>query len=1442
MLKYAHVQIMTKALAPQDASARELRRFAHRHHFDYQVRPGYLYVRSRAISSRCNDNFDEFPAEELEKAYATFKGKPVFVNHHNDDHKRARGVIIDAALHKDANRDGTKDYWVEVLMEVDALRFPKLAAEIMNGNIARTSMGCDVAFSVCSACGNKATTPAEYCHHIPASKGMTLYRTTASGHKVGDIIRETCYGLKFFENSLLVEPPADPTAFFLGVDTRGMDRTAAYVNQYEHEDKTAGKDPRFAEVGLKQDDKGWYVTTHRARSNSYETPEKIPQAEVERIAATGAKTAAHAYSWDEIGQMHPHVYGEEGGDSWGIGDAASHLAHDREEDPDAEGSDVSEMKFHFKRVKPSQIDHQRHESYDDRVQHAAQGYRNSPEDVPPLVLVHRHGVYQVADGHHRAAGAKAAGVSSVPAYVAYSPHEDEPFSDGSRAPFHGAAKSPATPPGRKPVDYSGPGHEQGTLFEAMRKGAPFAGYDDFEDCTSQNSDKDDPDAYCGEIKHKTEDGKKTSRLTLAELMAEGINQEGGELPAFPWDRAPKINLPMTQKGWDDPRRKTMYDAKGERDMKGPQPAGPYQHLIDKLPDYATQELTNPHGMGAADVGRTSVPPDTYPGDKKEQWARHRWDNVKWPSWTDHSDRPSTPTEIAASKRNIRNRWSKTWKRPLACDHPGCPPWEHEGDPRRPTAPTSASDITMPNGHPLDPFQQFLDGDGGGTSKEAAQQYPNPADHPWFKETGLSHEHILHHWDQATPEEKAQGARWYPDAHLVAKSIAKLDPRIKSDKEAAHKGGGVLSAYSPQQGWWANQHNAARSFQEQRAIGKGEGIMVMASHANAAQKIMDGMPHQEALKGPKTQDFAHLIEHGGNDEHGNPSQRVVVDRHALSVAAGRRLNADDVKGFPSQNRHYYEHAAEHYRRAAAVASDREGRTVPPHEMQATTWLVRQRLNATEDTSPGQKGRNTVQQNQRKVWQDTSREHSPELHEPPTNSHVARADVGGYRIQHASPGPETGFPYHQVSSQHGPEDLVDVFRAVPKHADRINQGDWVTLRGDWAQDRADSAPGMHVIQARVPARHVYVDRNSKDIDEAGYHGPHMTGPSVRPRDGATPDQPRLFEGRKVAFGEQKAPADVDTLREDACPVCGDRDTFDGATCQVCGYVAPPKMFQDPDLEKARQMDLRKDIADFQDPANPMAQGQVGPDGQPIGGGPMDPGALDANGNPINPDAADPNAQPGSLPGEVQAEVQPGGDPMDPAALGPDGMPIDPQGDPNELGAPVDPAMLGPDGQPLQQPGQQMMVGPNGEPIGPQALPADAMTDDGKPFTPGPNMPMGPGEPESPQGPEAPLSPDEVGSEGQIPTDAPGDGQIPNPDAGQGVPGTPGDGVPDLQCPACGFTADATNPVSVDMDTSIMPPTGEATPDGVQAGDICPNCGAGQLISPAEATGQVPVPMPV
>ncbi len=219
-LKFANASVLEVAVARPHGG---LMKDAHRHTFNYKPRTGYIYVRSRAISSRTNDNFDTFPADEIRKSWLTFVGKPVFVNHHNDDIRRKRGVIIDAVLHEDTAPDGTEDVWIEVLMEIDAVRFPLLAEAILSGDIERTSMGCDVAESECSVCGTVARTPNQYCAHVSRMKGQRIRRRSASTDEVEDVlVHEICRGISFFENSLLVEPPADPTAIAFGVDARGL--------------------------------------------------------------------------------------------------------------------------------------------------------------------------------------------------------------------------------------------------------------------------------------------------------------------------------------------------------------------------------------------------------------------------------------------------------------------------------------------------------------------------------------------------------------------------------------------------------------------------------------------------------------------------------------------------------------------------------------------------------------------------------------------------------------------------------------------------------------------------------------------------------------------------------------------------------------------------------------------------------------------------------------------------------------------------------------------------------------------------------------------------------------------------------------------------------------------------------------------------------------------
>lgn len=170
-------------------------------------KPGMLYTQVRAISARINQNYDAWPSDELKKSYRTFLGKPVFVNHANEDPEKARGKVI-AARYIEAG----DDKYVEVIQEVDAQRFPKLAREIREGGLDSVSMGVEAGLTKCSYCGNTATDEPEFCEHVRHHKGEYLPRkNTKTGKTENVLVYENCYKLGFFELSYVFEP-ADETA------------------------------------------------------------------------------------------------------------------------------------------------------------------------------------------------------------------------------------------------------------------------------------------------------------------------------------------------------------------------------------------------------------------------------------------------------------------------------------------------------------------------------------------------------------------------------------------------------------------------------------------------------------------------------------------------------------------------------------------------------------------------------------------------------------------------------------------------------------------------------------------------------------------------------------------------------------------------------------------------------------------------------------------------------------------------------------------------------------------------------------------------------------------------------------------------------------------------------------------------------------------------------
>lgn len=182
--------------------------------FSYQgYEPGYVYTITRAISARINANYDGFSAEELKKGYKSFLNRPAFVEHHNWDWRKAKGILVDAIYKEAMTPSGMLDAAIYVLAETDAVTFPRLGKAIMDGSIKGTSMGVDIDGSACTYCGHFASQPSDYCVHVARYKGQFLPIRQGSVVKQA-LVAEYCMGLKFFEDSYVFDP-ADESAFIL---------------------------------------------------------------------------------------------------------------------------------------------------------------------------------------------------------------------------------------------------------------------------------------------------------------------------------------------------------------------------------------------------------------------------------------------------------------------------------------------------------------------------------------------------------------------------------------------------------------------------------------------------------------------------------------------------------------------------------------------------------------------------------------------------------------------------------------------------------------------------------------------------------------------------------------------------------------------------------------------------------------------------------------------------------------------------------------------------------------------------------------------------------------------------------------------------------------------------------------------------------------------------
>jgi len=167
-------------------------------------RPGKTYALVNAMSAGehygSNRNGDYFPIQALKDYHKTFEANGHVYKHHiNKDPRQAMGRVTFSYYNPQMNR-------VELVLELDDIKAESVVTRLVKGELPAVSMGCKVPFDICSICGNRAKTLAQYCGHLKDEMN-TVYD---DGRRVYAVNTRP----KFFDLSI-VTIPADSTAGFL---------------------------------------------------------------------------------------------------------------------------------------------------------------------------------------------------------------------------------------------------------------------------------------------------------------------------------------------------------------------------------------------------------------------------------------------------------------------------------------------------------------------------------------------------------------------------------------------------------------------------------------------------------------------------------------------------------------------------------------------------------------------------------------------------------------------------------------------------------------------------------------------------------------------------------------------------------------------------------------------------------------------------------------------------------------------------------------------------------------------------------------------------------------------------------------------------------------------------------------------------------------------------
>ena len=127
-------------------------------------KPGSTYILVLAMGASefygPNRNGDAFRESELKEHYKTFETNAnVFKSHVNKDPEKRVGLVTKAFYNDIMHR-------VELILELIDSKCSDIVAKIRANQDVAVSMGCRIKYDVCTICGNKAPTRADYCKHL----------------------------------------------------------------------------------------------------------------------------------------------------------------------------------------------------------------------------------------------------------------------------------------------------------------------------------------------------------------------------------------------------------------------------------------------------------------------------------------------------------------------------------------------------------------------------------------------------------------------------------------------------------------------------------------------------------------------------------------------------------------------------------------------------------------------------------------------------------------------------------------------------------------------------------------------------------------------------------------------------------------------------------------------------------------------------------------------------------------------------------------------------------------------------------------------------------------------------------------------------------------------------------------------------------------------------